>query len=219
MKIERIHIFGFLPALRGMRNPMESWGKSDSFFNRPYDKDWPWDTSIDVPEGPEIGEKDLELCLKLIKAGGAHRKFLRQIIVWWDITIPRAIWQELDTYKVSTVRNSCSTMHKLGSRDLEPQDFQNGLIDMEQLKLINMHGAHYRTEKTPANLHALKMQLTEAFLQMATYTFSYETALHIWYDRHDHRMPEWSGPEGICEWITRLPYMDKFIKAGKDMRG
>jgi len=212
MKIENVEVFGFMAALRGMRNPMESWSKTDTRHAILGD-DLPWNfTLVESSELPMIGPNDMRLALSLIKAGGAHRKFLRQIIVWWDITIPRAVWQELDTYKVATVRNSCSTMHKLGSRDLEACDFEGGEIAPTQLVLINELGAKYRSEKTPTNLHALKMQLPESFLQKATYTFSYETALHMWFDRHDHRMPEWSGPEGICEWIKRLPYMPQFIE-------
>ena len=208
MKIENIEVYGFRAAIRGMRNPMESWDKSDSTFMDPS-----MDSIVRAPEYPCIGPADMKLALSLIRGGGAHRKFLRQIMVWWDITIPRAIWQELDTYKVATVRNSCSTMHKLGSRDLEVDDFQDDQITDRQLDLINKLGASYRADKTPERLHALKMQLTESFLQKATYSFSYETALHMYFDRRDHRMPEWSGPEGICAWIMRLPYMSEFVGA------
>ena len=224
MNITRICVFGFEPAMHAMRNPMESWAKSDSKFyeGSPYTP--LFDTSMGlplmtVPEHPIIGPDDLALALKLIKAGPAHRKFMRQIIVWWDIKIPRAIWQELDTYKVATVRNSCSTMHKLGSRDLDLSDFEGGEITDAQLRLINQFGAEYRANKTPALLHQLKMHLTEGFLQMATYTFSYETALAMYFDREKHRMPEWSGEDGICIHLRSLPYMAEFIAAAAGQRG
>lgn len=224
MKIENIEVYGFRSALRGMRNPMESWAKSDSTFDGMSCVDPCWDPTIMITcEMPTIGPNDMQLALSLIKGGGAHRKFLRQIMVVWDIAIPRMIWQEYDTYKVATVRNSCSTMHKLGSRDLEPCDLDGyeEELDRPQLDLINRLGAVYRESKTPENLHRLKLRLTEAFVQKSTCTFSYETALKMYFDRRDHRMPEWSGPEGICEWITRLPYMRQFIECmmGAKARG
>ncbi len=219
MKIEKVEVYGFRAALRGMRNPMNSWDKSDSTFGERYMTSGWNDPRVMALEYPGIGPNDMQLALSLIKGGGAHRKFLRQIMVWWDITIPRAIWQELDTYKVSTVRNSCSTMHKLGSRDLEGCDFEGGEITNAQLDLINRLGEAYRVNKTASNLHSLKMHLPESFLQKATYSFSYETALKMWFDRHGHRMPEWSGPGGICEWIARLPYMQSFIDTMMDADG
>jgi hypothetical protein len=240
MDITNIHVFGFMPALHAMRNPMESWGKSDSKFyiDSPYpnSEDVPWDPSMFVPEWPLIGPDDLALALKLIKAGPAHRKFMRQIIVWWDIKIPRDVWQELDTYKVATVRNSCSTMHKLGSRDLELSDFQDEDVDLDVLEEINEMGDCYRNKKPFFDsrarsstrgqtfegvklLHHLKGRLPEHFLQMATYTFSYETALNMYYDREKHRMPEWSGEDGICVHLRSLPYMDQFIAAAAGQRG
>jgi hypothetical protein len=213
MKIENVEVYGWRAALRGMRNPMNSWNKSDSTFGEErLTKDWD-DGLVRVAEDVVIGPSDMTLALSLIKGGGAHRKFLRQIQITWDISIPRMIWQELDTYKVATVRNSCSTMHKLGSRDLEPcdfQDYEEGL-DRVHLDLVNRLGAAYRADKTPENLHRLKLRLPESFLQKATYSFSYETALKMWFDRKDHRMPEWSGSGGICKWITCLPYMQVFI--------
>lgn len=231
MQIENVEVYGFGAALRGMRNPLESWRKSDTVGTRDaivsllqddaaLTLEASWDTStISAAEMPVIGPDDMRLALSLIRRGGAHRKFLRMIMVWWDVTIPRAIWQELDTYKVATVRNSCSTMHKLGTRDLESTDFEGGEVDPAQLALLNRLGAEYRADKSSARLHKLKMHLPEGFLQRATYSFSYETALHMYYDRNDHRMPEWSGPEGICAWILRLPYMPQFIEAAAKARG
>lgn len=214
MKIENVEVNGFRAALRGMRNSMESWAKSDSLFGEASTK-WTIVNEVFCVERPIIGPNDMKLACSLIKAGSDHRKFLRQITVTWDITIPRMIWIELDTYKVATVRNSGSTMHKLGSRDLEPCDFEcyEEELDRHQLDLVNRLGAAYRASKTPDNLHRLKLRLPESFLQRSTYTFSYETALNMWHGRHDHRMPEWSGPEGICVWLERLPYMPQFLDA------
>lgn len=223
MKIDRVFVYGFDPALYGMRNPKESWEKSDTrFYGHFQHQRWP---DIQVAENPEIGPNDLDLACRLVKAGGDHRKFLRQILVWWNITIPRAVWQELDTYKVATVRNSCSTMHKLGHRDLELSDFQDEDVDPDTLQEQNAMGFCYRnksvfldhrTKKTFEGVKLLahmKRRLPEGFLQMATYSFSYETALKMWLSRHDHRMPEWSGPGGIAEWLLRLPYLKNFIEA------
>jgi hypothetical protein len=218
MKIENVEVYGWRSALRGMRNPMESWDRSDSKFCSvaPVVPILPWlYHGILTTENPIMGPNDMSLALTLIKGGGSHRKFLRQIMVIWDISIPRMIWQEYDTYKVATVRNSCSTMHKLGSRDLEPCDMEGyrEAVDRPQLDLINRLGAVYRADRTAENLHELKLRLTEAFLQKSTCTFNYETALKMYFDRKGHRMPEWSGPGGICEWIMRLPYMQQFIGA------
>lgn len=211
MKIENVEVYGFRAALRGMRNPMESWAKSDSLFGEASTK-WTIVNEVLCIERPVIGPNDLGLACRLIKAGSDHRKFMRQITVTWDITIPIAIWYELDTYKVATVRNSCSTMHKLGTRDVEPADFDED-VDLAFIAKINKLGEEYRADKTPEKLHRLRMNLPWGFNHKSTYTFSYETALNMWRGRHDHRMPEWSGPEGICAWLERLPYMPQFLDA------
>jgi hypothetical protein len=214
VKIENIHVYGFKSAFHGMRNPKESWSRSDSFF---YDKSNPsafFDENITCLEYPAIGPNDLQLASNLVNAGPDHRKFMRQIMIWWDITIPRYIWQELDTFKVATVRNSCSTMHKLGSRDLEPSDFQDEDVDLDVLRRQNEMGLAYRNkvsfEGYEGNklLAHMKRRLPEAFLQTATYSFSYETALHIYLSRLDHRMSEW---QVICSYILSLPYFKNFI--------
>jgi len=238
MSITNIRVFGFEPAFRDLRNPKESWDRSDSKFylDSPYNETVsavePWDSSrIGAPELPFIGPKDMKLALNLIVGGGAHRKFLREITVWWTITIPRALWQELDTYKVATVRNSCSTMHKLGSRDLTPQDFADEDVSPRVLDGLNEMGVAYRNKQPYTNfvtgrtyegvplLRHMKFRLPEGFLQRAGYVFNYETALKMWYDRKDHRMEEWSEPDCICDTIASLPYMKEFIEAMGKMRG
>lgn len=223
MKIERIRVYGFEPAFRGMRNPQNSWDKSDSTFYSPtgfehypatYDT-----TELLVPESPRIGPKDLELACTLIKRGSEHRKFLRQIMVWMDITIPRYVWQELDTYKVATVRNSCSTMNKLGERDLEQSDFELPIQELT-LELINKLGRLLREAKEEHQgvreaRRQLKNDLPEGFLQMATYSMSYETALSAVLQREFHRLPEWRlEDEGsITSTLISLPYMKEFYEA------
>jgi len=222
MKIENIEVHGFRAALRGMRNPMDSWDKSDSMFCC-YESYRGNDLETSIPENPTIGLKDLELACKLIKSGSEHRKFLRQIQIWFDITIPRYVWQELDTYKVATVRNSCSTMHKLGIRDLIQDDFELPIPEKWLLKL-NELGNQFRNAKVIKDISLMnqirreyKNLLPEGFLQKATYTMNYETALTMYFQRRNHRLPEWKEDEkgSICSFIKSLPYMKDFIKAAE----
>ena len=220
MRIEHTEVYGFRAALRGMRNPMDSWDKSDSKFGSSkswYVRNW----AIEAVEHPMIGPNDMKLVLKLIKGGSEHRKFLRQIFVTFDITVPIFVWSELDTYKVATVRNSCSTMHTLGLRDLTQDDFELG-CDCEYLGKLNEYGEAFRKAKiikdTKAmNLirHKYKNALPSGFLQKATYTMNYETALAMYFQRKNHRLPEWDvrEPGSICAYIESLPYMREFIEA------
>lgn len=228
MKIENIEVYGFRRALHGMRNPMDSWADSDSrFWDRESPDLFP-DPSyggIFAPERPSLGPKDLELARKLIMRGSEHCKFLRQIVIWFDITIPRYVWQELDTYKVATVRNSCSTMNKLGNRDLEQSDFELEIPEMT-LERINMLGrllreAKHEHEGVRQARRQLKNELCEGFLQKATYFMSYQTALAAILQREGHRLPEWrmemteETPEAgsITQNLIALPYMREFYEA------
>jgi len=138
IRLTETEVFGFWAALRDMRNPMESWSKSDSRFG---DSNVDQGFRVKIPEFPEIGKNDLELACKLIKGGTEHRKFLRQIIINFVIEAPRYVWQEIDTYKVATVRNSCSTMHKLGHRPLTVEDFIDGEVLPDTLRELNRLGA------------------------------------------------------------------------------
>lgn len=199
MKIERTTVTGFKTAIHGMRNPMNSWDKSDSVFENHCEDSF------------SIGDKDNELAMKLIKAGSEHRKFLRLIHISCFITIPRYIWQELDTYKVATVRSSCSTMHKLGFTDLTEDDFQDKVVLLQTLTLLNSIAYDYRLTKDVGLLRKMKQILPEGFLQSADYDMNYETAMNMYYQRKNHRMLEWSGKNGICEWIKSLPMMNQWL--------
>lgn len=230
MKIENTEIYGYRRALYGMRNPKNSWAKSDSVF---WAEDLGGTGGVSVseilycgayftPEYPVIGEEDSKLMLSLVKAGGDHRKFLRFIIVTTDLTLPRYVWAELDTYKVGTVRNSCSTMHKLGSRSLGPEDFQGEQVLPSVLTELNTLGEMYRnflsqkdSDSAVVTLRTLKRHLPEGFLQKATYQMNYEVALRIYLARYNHRMEEWSAKDGICDWIRKMPYMEGIIEACK----
>jgi len=198
MKIERTLVFGFEPAIRGMRNPKDSWDRSDSKYN------------ICGSLRDMLGEADLMLMKRLIAAGAEHRKFLRMIQIWVDFTLPRYVWTELDTYKVATVRNSCSTMNKLGTRDLTQDDFQLPIPDT-LLAELNELSAELRGLRGSAKRdarHELKNLLPEGFLQKATYMFNYETALIMFHQRKKHRLPEWryDAPGSLCRWLADLPY-------------
>lgn len=252
--ITETEVFGFRAALRGMRNPMESWSRSDTKFN-PHDHDreilhglakGPWADfwanrqeehpvhvrnwlvlGISVAERPTIGPNDLRLMQKLVAGGSEHRKFLRQITVNCVIEAPRYLWQEIDTYKVATVRDSCSTMHKLGSRDLVPGDFFEQDVMTEVLLKLNGLGHLYRTGgmKDYNLVRKMKHYLPEGYIQRADYHMSYETALSMFHQRKGHRLPEWhwtggtkivNGKQSICDWIYSLPYMSSLLEPVTD---
>lgn len=228
MKIEKTVVFGFEPALRGMRNAMESWDKADSDFHRGGMGEriaCHCGDSIYVPEQPYIGPNDMKLVCNLVKAGPSHRKFTRQIVVWADFTLPLYMWSEFDTYHgdpvawdwgTQPVRDSCSTMHKLGSRELTPVDFEDDDPDLRYLDRLNEIGKLMRVTSGDAKvkyLRKLKKKLPSSYLLKSTYSMNYETALTMYAQRKNHRLPEWSGAGGICEWIKTLPYMVEFIAA------
>lgn len=207
MLIENVSTSNFDVALRGMRNPMNSWAKSDSSFvanSRDY----------------SIGPNDLDLCLRLIKAGPEHRKFLRQIFISMDISAARYWWAEFDTYKIGTVANSCSTMHKLTSKKFEISDFEidytephadkRGLLENLEtiIQMLNSYRFRYNLDKEFHNVIIMKRLLPESYLQRRTVTFNYETACNIYNQRKTHRLPEWTE---FCKVLENLPYMDKFL--------
>jgi hypothetical protein len=233
IKITDTEVFGFRAALRDMRNPMESWDKSDSSFRHvlpePPHSTWS-QLGFDVPEFPLIGPADMGLAKKLIAGGTEHRKFLRQIVINAVFEAPRYVWQEIDTYKVATVRNSCSTMHKLGHRELKADDFAGSDIPPSHLDALNDLGRRYRDGgmKDYQLVVRMKRLLPEGFLQRAGYHMSYETALAMFRHRANHRLAEWrfttdtgeasvggTVERSICDWIYLLPYMADFISAVK----
>lgn len=224
VKIENVEIYGFQHAIRNMRNPMESWDKSDSEesscpFSYLSDPD-----KINLKEQYIIGPKDLELLLKLVKNGDEHSKVLRTITVFFDITIPRYVWTEVDTMKLGTVRNSCSTMHKLGKRDLTPEDFA-ATADLEEYEYLletiiylNTLGRLYRETKDYRIVKRLKRLLPEGFLQRSGFCTNYAVLLRMFFQRKNHRLDEWRLTDGppeasICNWIQSLPYMAQIIEA------
>lgn len=202
MRIEHTTVAGWEPAIRGMRNARESWAKSDSGYRpgrySPY----------------EIGPADIDLCCRLIRAGSSDRKFLRMLTVSCDIVAPRYWWVDFDTYKVGTVKNSCSTMNSLGTRDLTPDDFADGNVLPETLAELNRLGREMRAGKRDRkSIRRIKQVLPEGFMLRATWMANYETLLSVYRDRRTHRLDEFSGEGGFCEWIESLPYMREFIAA------
>lgn len=196
----------FENSIRGMRNPLESWDQSDSYFNK----------------GQYIiGPNDLSLALKLIKAGSDHSKFMRQILVCMDITAPLYWWKEFDTYKVATVANSTSTMHKLGTRELTVDDFSFDVIDAYVLGVldhVNYLAREWRKIKNTEPETAKKIwrmliqHLPDSFLQRRTWTGNYAVLSNMHHSRNFHKLSEWSSD--FCDVIERLPYSELIIAGG-----
>ena len=220
MKFENTEVWGFEHAIRGMRNPLESWNKSDSIILMEQDE------NKDFREVAKIGKNDLELMQRLIKAGSEHRKFMRQIFVSVDITAPLYWWKEFDTYKVGTVSNSTSTMHKLASTPItidcfEMDDFENFDLESEDfsfpLKLswqslisdLEFCRKKYNETKDKKYWKELIRLLPESWLQKRTITMNYENILNMYRQRKNHKLTEWS--KLFCDWVKTLPYAEELI--------
>lgn len=220
MKFENTQVFNFEGAIRGMRNPMNSWDKSDSgkkFVNN----------DIFNNQVFKIGKNDLGLMQKLIRAGSEHRKFMRQIFVAVDITAPLYWWKEFDTYKVGTVSNSCSTMHKLADTpitidcfemdDFEDLNTEQGLESLKEIQwssLINWLEDLRRTyneTKDKRYWKELIRLLPESWLQKRTVTMDYENLLAMCSkgQRRFHKLTEWS--KSFIDWARSLPYAQELI--------
>lgn len=222
MKFENTEVWGFEHALRGMRNPLASWDKSDSMIFMEQNE------NNDFREVAKIGKNDLELAQKLIKAGSEHRKFLRQIFVAVDITAPMFFWLEFDTYKVGTVSNSTSKMHKLASTPItvdcfEIDDFEKYLEtpledgeNEEQWKFwsreliprLEALRQKYNETKDKRYWKELIRLLPESWLQTRTVTMNYENLLNMYHHRKNHKLSEWHK---FCEWVESLPYAKELI--------
>ncbi len=224
MKFENTEVFNFKGALRGMRNPKESWDKSDTFVNGNCGTDCPCDNCSHV-EGIEIGKNDLALAQSLIKAGSEHRKFMRQIFVSVDITAPLYWWKEFDTYKVGTVANSTSTMHKLASTPItkdcfEMDDFESmniTLLDTTRdawdivINYCEQLRCQYNKTKDIRYWKELIRLIPESWLQKRTVTMDYENLLAICSkgQRRFHKLTEWSTT--FISWARTLPYAQELI--------
>lgn len=219
MKFEKTDVWGFEHAIRGMRNPLESWRKSDSEFSM----------SVTGENIYIIGKNDLELMQKLIRAGSEHRKFMRQIMVSVDVTAPLYWWKEFSTYKIGTVANSTSTMHKLARRPItidcfEMSDFQN----VDTWGSANCHGTwdlvifaceglrqKYNETKDKRYWKELIRLLPSSWLQTRTVTMSYENILSMVNQRNNHKLTEWTIH--FMDWAKTLPYAKElFFYGGKN---
>ncbi len=222
IKIENVQTMGWEGALRGMRNPLNSWDKADSAYASDIERT---DTNIAAygdklnRYGFVIGQNDLALCLKLIKAGSEHRKFLRMIHVQMDITAPLYWWKEFDTYKVATTSNSCSTMHKIAAKPFGFEDFSREHLSElgdEVLEDIVDHMNFWR-DKYLANPSDKRIWwqmiqlLPTSYNQRRTIDMSMETVLNILSQRHSHKLDEWVE---FCDtMLSKLPYAEDFYLA------
>ena len=201
IKIINIFVMNFENAIRGARNPMNSWGRMDSYYDE---------------EGNYIlGDNDLSLASRLAKAGSDHRKYLRQVIVSLDISAPLYWWKEFDTYKVGTVANSCSTMHKIQAKEFTREDFSCEKMSEEGLKLLDSVIAFMEREriafietKDKAHWHNMIQTLPTSYNQLRTVTLNYEVLINIYRARRYHKLDEWKT---LCAEIEKLPYAKELI--------
>lgn len=245
---ENIDVVGWMPAIRGMRNPMNSWDKSDSFFICDYESDATtilgdyrpytysdFDDAIDVGDGVFIGKNDAELMKKLAMAGTDHAKFRRMIVVYMDITAPLYWWKEFDTYKVGTVANSCSTMHKIAEKEFTLEDFSCehlGYYDPEKndeeqsdtciktfnggkvwpidelsdiVAFLNHNREKYIETHDKKYWWQMIQLLPSSYNQKRTVMVNYEVLANIYKSRKNHKLDEWVG---FCKLLTTFPYSE-----------
>lgn len=223
IKIENIDVYGFESAIRGMRNPMNSWNKMDSYFTE---------------HGTSVGENDLDLMKRLFKGGTEHRKYLRFINITMDITAPLYWWKEFDTYKVGTNCNSCSTMHKIHAKEFSKADFSYEHMSWDSIKILDSIVAELNKNRTHfLNLgEALKLKfldederqdiiagrkhcwwqmiqlLPTSYNQRRTIQMNYEVAVRMIEQRKNHKLYEWHA---MVEELLDLPYMKEIIGLGE----
>lgn len=213
IKLERTSVMNFENAIRGARNPLNSWARSDSYY--------------DENGNYILGENDLGLAKRLARAGSDHRKYLRQIFVSVDITAPLYWWKEFDTYKVGTVANSCSTMHKIHAKEFTLDDFSHELMisnfgeTFEALDvlclvidLLNRYRNFYNETKDKRYWDSMIQLLPTSYNQMRTVTLNYENLINIYNARRNHKLKEWHT---LCEWIEEsIPYFKEIVLEGKE---
>ena len=202
IQIERVSVMNLENAIRGARNPMNSWEKSDSYY--------------DEKGNYVLGPVDLDFGHRLAVAGNDHRKFLRQVFVSVDITAPLYWWKEFDTYKVGTVANSCSTMHKIHAKAFDRDDFSHDRLDEAGLAALDALIAYLESERQKfcadkadrQPWHNMIQLLPSSYNQMRTVTMNYENLINMYYARKTHKLAEWHT---FCDWIASLPYAKEWI--------
>lgn len=226
LNFENTEVWGFEHAFRGMRNPKNSWNKSDSYYEYDNQKD-----CVTKDANFVIGENDIKLAQTLIKAGNEHRKFMRQIFVSVDITAPLYWWKEFDTYKVGTVANSTSTMHKLATTPItldcfEIDDYDRNLsladnpkdddgldnistFEEDIIYILENIRQKYLETKDKRYWKELVRWLPESWLQKRTITMNYENVRNMYFQRKYHKLTEWS--ESFIKWVESLPYAEELI--------
>lgn len=229
IKFENTEVMGWEAAIRGMRNPMNSWEKSDSSFEDVFED--PENFHDYYMKSVEIGPNDLDLMTRLRNAGTDHRKFMRMITVYTDIIAPLYWWKEFDTYKVGTVANSCSTMHKIHKKEFTLEDFSTDHLlphssFVLQDMIINLN--QYRNEYLKAKTKPMKEEskraelmkkywwqmiqlLPSSYNQTRNVMMNYEVLANIYKSRKNHKLDEWKS---LCSWIESLPYSE--LITGKD---
>lgn len=200
MEISNGQVFNFEGAFRGLRNPMNSWDRSDSTIEYGF-------------EGPffSLGEKDKELAQRMIRAGDSDAKFLRQIFVSADIDAPLFWWKEADQYKISTVTNSCSTMHKLASTPITKDCFEFSDDNIYTSRIVNVCESLRQAYNNTHDIkywRALIEILPSAWLQKRTWTGNYANLRNIYFQRKNHKLQEWHI---FCDWIESLPYAEDLL--------
>lgn len=198
LKVENIQTFGFEGAMRGMRNPLNSWKKGDTIEQK-------------------VGPNDLDLAKRLTKSGTDHRKVLRMMHIQMDIIAPLYWWKEFDTYKIGTTSNSCSTMHKIHAKKFTLDDFSHEhLYHLAEARLrdviddLNMYRSFCLESKNKEDWWQMIQLLPSSYNQLRTIDMNYETALRMYKSRHNHKLDEWHT---LCDVIAALPYMKEFLEA------
>ena len=201
LTLKKTSVMNFENAIRGARNPMNSWGRMDSHTE---------------PDGTFVfGPNDLDLAMRLAKAGSDHRKYLRMVFVSVDVTAPLYWWKEYDTYKVATVANSTSTMHKIHSKPFSIDDFScdhmtDGTKKFMETVVAELENIRLRFKETKSkdDWYDMIQLLPSSYNQMRTCTFNYETLINIYRARKNHKLAEWHT---FCDWIETLPYAEQLI--------
>ena len=203
LTVERAGAMNLENAIRGARNPMNSWGRMDSGYNAAGEY--------------VLGPNDLDLALRLCASGSDHRKFLRQIFVSLDVTAPLYWWKEFDTYKVGTVANSTSTMHKLHAKPLEVGDFSTDHLTPASLAQFTQYVGYlegvrrrFVEGKDKADWYDLIQLLPASYDQLRTVTLNYEVLVNLYYARRGHKLDEWHT---LCDEILKLPYARELLGA------
>lgn len=227
IKIENFEVTGWDHVIRGMRNPMNSWDKSDSGICKGGDDGIGCENCVDCgcdhsyDQSWQLGKADHELMMKLAKAGSVHGKFRRMITVYMDIVAPLYWWKEFDTYKVGTVANSCSTMHKIHAKEFTLEDFScehllwsdNNMSDedipvkvMENLiYVLNHYRSVFLDTKDKTHWWQMIQLLPSSYNQKRTVMLNYEVLSNIYQYRREHKLDEWRE---FCQWIEQLPYSE-----------